>query len=263
MSTGHWALPASPYPAARPKSRSDIRASPDFSTQAPICYIAAVSIAPELLPSAWHWTGHLAYGALLIGVVSRARWTLLLKSSELMHVYLGSCVALMVIWTIKAGVSPGLSFHYLGATLFTLMFGWELALIGFSLVVLATTLSSGTGWSNVSVNVLTLGAIPILFSHWLLRTAQRRLPNHVFIYIFVNAFFGAALAVLVCCLVIAGLLAAAGAYTMKYLLSEYLAFTPLMMFSEAWITGMLIAIFVGYRPNWVTTFEDSRYLHGK
>ena len=56
---------------------------------------------------------------------------------------------------------------------------------------------------------------------------------------------------------------AAGAYTLQDLLSDYLAFVPLMMFSEAWITGMLIAIFVGYRPGWLITFDDSRYLHGK
>ena len=227
-----------------------------------MCYIAAVSIPAELLPPAWLWTGHLAYAGLLLWVIGRAQWNLL-KRSEFTHVYLGSCVALMVIWTMKAGINPGLNFHYLGATLFTLMFGRELALVAFSLVILATTLNSGTEWAGISLDAFARGAIPIFFSFWLLRTAQRRLPNHVFVFIFVNAFFGAALAVLVYVVVIAGLLAAAGAYTMKYLLSEYLAFAPLMMFSEAWITGMLIAIFVGYRPSWVTTFEDSRYLQGK
>jgi len=186
-----------------------------------------------------------------------------MKNNELMHVYLGSCVALMVLWSIKAGITPGLSFHYLGATLFTLMFGWELALVAFSLVIIGTTLSAGGAWSTYSVDVLTQGALPILFSYGLLRIAQRRLPAHVFIYIFVNAFFGAALAILVGSLAVAGLLGAAGTYSGEYLVSEYLAFSPLMMFSEAWITGMLIAIFVGYRPNWLLTFEDSRYLHGK
>ena len=64
-------------------------------------------------------------------------------------------------------------------------------------------------------------------------------------------------------LAVAAILGYAGAYTSQHILSEYLAFAPLMMFSEAWITGMLIAIFVGYRPGWLSTFEDSRYLHGK
>jgi len=222
-----------------------------------------VSITPELLPASWQWGGHAAYTILMVRAVRRAPWAALMKNNELMHVYLGSCVALMVLWSIKAGITPGLSFHYLGATLFTLMFGWELALVAFSLVIIGTTLSAGGAWSTYSVDVLTQGALPILFSYGLLRIAQRRLPAHVFIYIFVNAFFGAALAILVGSLAVAGLLGAAGTYSGEYLVSEYLAFSPLMMFSEAWITGMLIAIFVGYRPNWLLTFEDSRYLHGK
>ena len=170
---------------------------------------------------------------------------------------------MMVIWTIKAGISPGLSFHYLGATLLTLMFGWELALIGFSLVLAGTTLATGDGWHAYSVNGLIKGALPILLSFWLLRTAQRKLPPNLFVYIFVNAFLAAAISILASLLAVAGVLGAAGAYDGSYLVSGYLAFTPLMMFSEAWLTGMLIAIFVSYRPAWVRTFEDSRYLHGK
>jgi len=227
-----------------------------------MCYIAAMNISPELLPATWLWLSWAAYLSLLLVAARRAPWQRL-GDGERIHVYLGSCVALMVIWTIKAGVNPGLSFHYLGATLVTLMFGWELAFIGLSVALLGTTIGQGGDWGAFCVNMLVKGALPVLFSHWLLRLVQGRLPSNVFIYIFINAFFGAALALLVGHVAVAGVLGAAGAYTGAYLVSEYLAFTPLMMFSEAWITGMLVAIFVGYRPNWLTTFEDSTYLHGR
>jgi uncharacterized membrane protein len=36
---------------------------------------------------------------------------------------------------MKAGVKPGLNLHLLGATMFTLMFGRQLAIVGFSLVL--------------------------------------------------------------------------------------------------------------------------------
>ncbi len=215
-----------------------------------------------LVPSTWLWIGYVLYASLLVVAVSRAPWSTL-KDNERMHVYLGSCVGLMVIWTVKAGISPGLSFHYLGATLFTLMFGWRLALVGFSLVLAGTTLSIGGDWLGFAMTLLCKGALPILVSHFLHRLIQEQLPAHVFIYIFLNAFFTAALTVLASSLAVAAILGAAGAYTSQHLLSEYLAFAPLMMFSEAWITGMLIAIFVGYRPEWLSTFDDSRYLHGK
>jgi uncharacterized membrane protein len=35
------------------------------------------------------------------------------------------------------------------------------------------------------------------------------------------------------------------------------------MFPEAFVTGMLITIFVVYHPDWVKTFDDDRYIKGK
>ena len=225
-------------------------------------YIRTMSVAVGLVPSLWLWIGFGLCAYLLLTAARRGPWSTL-KDNERLHVYLGTCVGLMVIWTVKAGVSPGLSFHYLGATLFTLMFGWRLALVGFSLAVAATTLAVGDEWQGFAVALLCKGAVPILLSHGLHRLFQEKLPAHVFIYIFLNAFAASALAILASALAVAAVLWAAGAYTLQYLLSDYLAFVPLMMFSEAWITGMLIAIFVGYRPGWLITFDDSRYLHGK
>ena len=59
------------------------------------------------------------------------------------------------------------------------------------------------------------------------------------------------------------LLAMAGAYEWDYLASEYLPFLILLGFSEAWLSGMLMTLFVIYRPGWVVTFDDSIYLANK
>lgn len=219
-------------------------------------------ITHDLLPGWWFWVAHFLIAALLVVAILRAPWERLADREQL-HVYLGACVGLMVLWTLKASVNPGLSFHFLGATLFTLMFGWELSILGFGLVLLGTGINLGGDWSTFSVNLIFKGGVPILASAVLLNLAQRRLPAQVFVYIFVNGFFGAAIAILVDILAIAALLAGAGAYSMEYLGSEYLAFSPLMMFSEAWITGMFIAIFVGFRPAWLNTFDDDVYLRGR
>lgn len=225
-------------------------------------YTGQMVVTAELIPNTWIWVGSFLYALLLAGAIRGAPWRLL-QDNQRMHVYLGACVGLMVIWSIKAGVSPGLTFHYLGATLLTLMFGWQLAIIALSLVLFGTNVSLGGEWQGFALTMLCKGALPVLLSHGLLRLVQRKLPANVFIYIFLNAFLTAALAIFVSTVAIAALFEAAGTYTSQYLLSDYLAFTPLMMFSEAWITGMLIAIFVGYRPSWLATFEDRRYLHGK
>jgi uncharacterized membrane protein len=49
-------------------------------------------------------------------------------------------------------------------------------------------------------------------------------------------------------------------YPLDYLLENYLPFFLLMAFSEAFITGMLITMMVIYKPEWVATFDDKRYL---
>ena len=37
----------------------------------------------------------------------------------------------------------------------------------------------------------------------------------------------------------------------------------IIAFGEAFLTGMLVAIFVIYRPQWVVTFADADYIEGK
>ena len=44
------------------------------------------------------------------------------------------------------------------------------------------------------------------------------------------------------------------------LLDEYLPFFLLLAFSEAWLGGMATTLMVVFRPEWVTTFDDRRYL---
>ena len=51
-----------------------------------------------------------------------------------------------------------------------------------------------------------------------------------------------------------------GVYHLDYLLKEYFPFLPLMMFPEAFITGMLTTLAVVFYPQWVLTFDDAKYL---
>ncbi len=80
---------------------------------------------------------------------------------------------------------------------------------------------------------------------------------------FVIGFACAALTVMVQGAVAAAALASAGAYTVEFLLSEYLPFFLLLGFSEAWISGAVITLMVVYRPGWVAAFDDRRYLLDK
>lgn len=202
------------------------------------------------------------FALILPRAMAAAGWRKL-ADDGLVHPYFASTVILMVVWTLKASVDTGLGFHFIGATLLTLMFGWRLALTATVVALLGSYLTLGGEPQVFAANLLLKGCVPILVSHGLLRLVQDRLPHHIFVYIFVNGFFGAALAVLAQVMGVALVLAMTGAYDTGYLISEYLAFAPLMMFGEAWITGMLVAIFVSYRPGLLSTFDDRSYLTNK
>ncbi len=172
-------------------------------------------------------------------------------------------VLLTLVWSLKAGVKPGLGFHLLGATVFTLSFGPHLAFVGLSLVTAGITLNGAAGLFAYAANSLLLAGFGVLISQVFFRFFSRILPKHFFVYIFVNGFLGAAITIIGVGAAATILLGAAGVYEWDYLTGEYLPYFLLLAFSEAWLSGMMMTLFVIYRPNWVETFDDSRYLTDK
>ena len=201
--------------------------------------------------------------ALVFSAIKKFSFTELLNNKPIQHVFFGAMVALLLMWKVKAGISPGLGFHHLGATMFTLMFGWPLALLGLSSIMLISALLQHNEVLSLGINGLLSVAIPVFVSYGILRLSQKRLPANYFIYIYVAAFFGAGIAVAASRLTAIALLSLVQAYPDSQLVSESLVYIPLFMFPEAFITGFLISAFVVYKPDWVTTFDDERYIVGK
>ena len=201
--------------------------------------------------------------ALVFIAIKKFSFTELLNNKPIQHVFFGAMVALLLMWKVKAGISPGLGFHHLGATMFTLMFGWPLALLGLSSIMLISALLQHNEVLSLGVNGLLSVAIPVFVSYGILRQSQKRLPANYFIYIYVVAFFGAGIAVAASRLTAIALLSLVQAYPDSQLVTESLVYVPLFMFPEAFITGLLTSAFVIYRPDWVMTFDDERYIVGK
>ena len=211
------------------------------------------------LPADWLFPLWGLAAILLVILVRRAEWPHLLQKDDL-NIFLGATVAVLGLWMIHTGIRPGLSFHLLGATVLTLMFGPWFALLSIGLINAALALWNGhlLAWP---VNWLLNGALPVLISWTIFRLVDRKLTNHFFVYIFLNAFFGAALAISVVGLASTGVMALSEAYTLDYLLDNYLPFYLLMAWAEAFSSGMVITVLVVYRPAWIATFDDARYLN--
>ncbi len=221
-----------------------------------------MNIPDNLLAEGWYWAAWLLWLPLFLRSVKRADWRRL-ADSEVLNVWLGMVVLLVLVWSMKAGVKPGLSLHLLGAGVATLCFGGHLAFVGLSLVQVGLVLNGSADVFAYAFNALLLAGVGVglsLQTTWLIR---RCLPSHFFVFIFVNGFFGAALVVFGVGLCSSLLLALAGAYEVDYLFGEYLPYFVLLGFSEAWLSGMLITLFVVYRPKWVLAFDDAHYLVGK
>lgn len=216
----------------------------------------------ELFPGGWYAVALLPWLAAFGWAVRRAPWKRLGEAS-LLHVWLAMVVTLTLLWSMKAGIKPGLDFHLLGATVMTLAFGPQLAIVGLSIVLAAATLNGAAGWSAYALNGLLMVVLPVLVSHAILRFAERRLPNHLFVYLFVDAFIGASAVVMIMGMTSTAVMLAAGVYTAEYLFSQYLPYMLLLSFSEGWLSGMAITLMVIYKPQWVATFDDRRYLLNK
>jgi len=213
------------------------------------------------IPAAWSTVLWLLLALLAVLMWRKAAWTML-KSPANLNIFLGATVALLGLWLIDAGVRPGLSFHLLGATALTLMFRPWFAILSIALVIAGMTLHNGQ-FDAYPANLLLMGVLPVSASWAIYRLVDKRMPNHMFIYIFINCFFGAAIAIALVGVASTLFNAASGVYRLDYLLDNYLPFYMLMAWAEAFATGMIMTLLVVYRPEWVSTFDDKRYLQSK
>ena len=197
---------------------------------------------------------------LLARAVATAPWRSWLGESERQHVWLGSVVIALALWAMKAGLTPGLSFHFLLATALTLMHGWQLAFIGLAIVLSVLALVQPDYWPAWGLYLLAEGAVPVLFIAWLHRAVQRRLPHNYFVYFFVTVFAGSIVAFNLAGATRIGLLSLAGALPSADVAGEWLAFLPMMSFGEPFLNGLVIAVAVVYFPQWVSSFDDRLYL---
>jgi uncharacterized membrane protein len=179
-------------------------------------------------------------------------------ASEQSHVWLGFIVFAALLWMIGGGVGASVRFHLLAAPLAYLLFGPWLALLSLAVAGAAVTLVSGD-WASYATHVLLSAAVPIALSHIVLRVCETRLPPNYFIYIFIAAFLGGAAAMFCAGLATAGL-ALLVAPEVPYAGEDLVPMLLMLAFGEGTLTGMLASLMVVYKPSWVGTFDDARYL---
>ncbi len=218
-------------------------------------------IAAELLPQSWLIGAGVAAPAALALCIIRAPWRDLRASARL-HVFLGSIVALAVLWRIGADVPPGVTLHFLGATAATLMFGARLAAVCLTASV-GIQVAVGTIEPSAAAFVVILCALlPVAVSRLAQVAVQRTLPAHLFVFIFAGAFLTAGLSMAAVALAATLALGAAGAEPARVLLEQRLPYFLLLAWGEAFLTGGAVTLLAVYRPNWLRGVDHDRLLSG-
>ncbi|MDY7115215.1 energy-coupling factor ABC transporter permease [Halomonas sp. SSL-5] len=216
-------------------------------------------LAPWLLVSA----SLIAFGVMALALLQRP-WRALLADSGLQHRWLAASVAVLLMWQLRAQAVDWLTLHLMFTALLVLVFKAPLALLSLLLINLAMVVTGRVAWPLLGVNLLVTGVMPALTMVIIWRLVDRFLPDNLMVFLFVCGFFGAALSTLAAGLSAVGLmlLGASDAHAL-YQAMEYARFLPLLMPSEAFITGMLMSILLVYHPHWVATFNDHRYIDTK
>ncbi|KAA3634175.1 MAG: hypothetical protein DWQ08_00905 [Proteobacteria bacterium] len=216
----------------------------------------------EILPPAFAWSAN-GLAGLFLAVVARATDWRRLKDFERANAWLLTAAFIAALWAMRAEVASGLNLHLSGATFFALVFGWRLATIGMSLVCAVMTIAGNVLPLNLGAQIFLDAVLPVSVAYGLFLLSEARLPRHFFVYVFGPAFFGPWITTAVLAFATSLLLTIFGSYGWAELEDAFLPFFLILGFSEAFTTGFVITLFVVYKPHWVYTFRDDRYLTGK
>ena len=171
---------------------------------------------------------------------------------------LATLVVLPWMWALPTLHQMPLQLQWSGACLVLLMLGWPLAVLTLLAVGVITWLLSPS-LSVPATLALTVwhGLVPATLAMGWGALLRRFLGTKVFVYLFGRGFFGTDL-----CLFIAGLLAQAAGEQLPGVQQELGKIARwLMAWGDAIVTGMMSAVFVAYRPQWLATWSDELYLY--
>ncbi|MBI5718910.1 MAG: hypothetical protein HZC37_14665 [Burkholderiales bacterium] len=170
--------------------------------------------------------------------------------------WLAWCALLPLSWTVdRLGAMPAAQ-PLPGACLLLLMAGWPLATLAFLPVAAFAAWLGDLSAGEALQRAFWLGLVPATLALGLGAAVRRWLPHHLFVYILGRGFVATALANL----------AAGAAQAFVQPLPSGLALEDLLLarglagWGDAVLTGMIVAIFVAFRPTWLATYTDRLYL---
>jgi uncharacterized membrane protein len=179
-----------------------------------------------------------------------------LRQASLRSPWLAALALLPWLWGLQRLLPGGLDLQLSGACLLVLAFGWPLAVLTLLPVAALGGWIAGVGAGHALAAAAWNGVLPATLALAIGIAMRRWLPRHLFVYILGRGFIATALAVAA-----AGWLQAVWQPLPQGVeIGTLLTGRWLIAWGEAFMTGMLTAIFVAFRPEWLFTYSDRRYL---
>jgi uncharacterized membrane protein len=170
--------------------------------------------------------------------------------------WLACCAALPLFWGADLLAASAIIQPLSGASLLVLLAGWPWAVLALLPVTAVVMLLGDLPTAEALHRLVWLGLVPGTLAMVLGAGVRRWLPNHLFIYILGRGFFTTWIAAAASgALALSQLAAPVGTDSGDLLLARFLTAS-----GEAFVTGMLAAIFVAFRPQWLATYSDRLYL---
>ena len=185
------------------------------------------------------------------------------KPSALWTPFLAALAVLPWAWALPTLHHMPLQLQWSGACLVLLTLGWPLAVpVLLAVGAIAALLSPGLSWGDALGLAVWQGVVPAtlaLLLGWLMRrliTTRAFTGARIFVYVLGRGFLGTAL-----CIFAAGTLSQWAGHVLPGV-GEQLSLVArwLMAWGDAVITGMLCAVFVAFKPEWLATCSDDLYL---
>ena len=205
----------------------------------------------------------------LTGALAARPWRMLASRAPLTHEIhdtpsalwtplLATLVFLPWLWALPTLHTMPLQLQWSGACLVVLMLGWPLAIpVLITVGIAACLISPAMAWADALGAIVWLGVVPATLALGLGALVRRVTGTRPFVYVLGRAFLGT-----VVCVFAAGALSQWSGHLLPGVGDELsLVARWLMAWGDGFVTGMLTAIFVAFRPQWLATWSDRLYLH--
>ena len=212
----------------------------------------AATLLDSIVPMGWS----LAVVIVALAAALALRPWRQLRGAPFWHPWLACLVLLPWLWAAQRVMPGGVAVQLSGACLMVLMLGWPLAVLSLVPIAALGAWLGGIAWPQALDHLAWNGIVAATLALAIGLATRRWLPHHPFVFILGRGFITTALAMM-------------GAGTMATFLSPPSQSTEfgavllghwLMAWGEAFSTGMLVAIFVAFRPQWLASWSDERYL---